>query len=121
MNYKPKTEVKKNRTIILMMFFFFILPFGVLIGQTKETKNESSFVTILSTTETISNQQEVSSDNSSGNFILWFMSTIQNPNTKISPAGENTRRQSMSSGSAPNRLLIRTFLKKAVNFESALG
>jgi len=120
MNYKPKTEGKK-RTIILMMFFFFIAPFGVVIGQSIESKNESSLVTILSTTETVFDKQEVSSDNSSGNFILWFMSTIQNPNTRISPAGENTRRQLMSSGSAPNRLLIRTFLKKAVNFESALG
>ena len=120
MNYKPNTKAKKNNTIIFMVFLFVMLPFGVVFGQSIETKNET-LVTILSSTEIISSKQEVSSENSSGNFIIWFMSTIQNPNTKITPAGENTRRQLMSSGSAPNRLLIRTFLKKAVNFESALG
>ena len=53
------------------------------------------------------------------NFVIWFMGSKQNPSTTIISAGENTRKQFMTSGLAPNRLLIKAFLKKAVNFEVA--
>lgn len=54
-------------------------------------------------------------------FVLWFMGSKQDPNTIISTEGINTKKQIMTSGLAPNRLLIKAFLKKAVNFESALA
>jgi len=47
------------------------------------------------------------------------MGSKQDPNAKVSPTGENTKKQFMTSGTAPNRLLIKAFLKKAVNFEVA--
>ena len=54
-------------------------------------------------------------------FVLWFMGSKQNPNSTISNEGINTKKKVMTSGLAPNRLLIKAFLKKAVNFESALA
>jgi hypothetical protein len=47
------------------------------------------------------------------------MGSKQKPNSTISTEGINTKKQIITSGMAPNRLLIK-LLKKAVNFESAL-
>jgi hypothetical protein len=55
------------------------------------------------------------------NFVLWFMGSKQDPNTTISTEGTNTKRKVMTSGMAPNRLLIKAFLKKATNFESTVA
>jgi hypothetical protein len=49
------------------------------------------------------------------------MGSKQNPNSTISTEGINTKKQIITSGMAPNRLLIKAFLKKAVNFESAIA
>jgi hypothetical protein len=48
------------------------------------------------------------------------MGSKQDPNSTISLEGINTKKQIMTSGLAPNRLLIKAFLKKAINFEVAL-
>ena len=48
------------------------------------------------------------------------MGTKQDPNAKMLPAGTNTTKEFITSGTAPNRLLIKAFLKKAVNYESAI-
>ena len=64
-------------------------------------------------------EKETTSNTSNMNFVIWFMGSKQNPSTTIISAGENTRKQIMTSGLAPNRLLIKAFLKKAVNFEIA--
>jgi hypothetical protein len=48
------------------------------------------------------------------------MGSKQDPNVTISTEGINTKKQIMTSGMAPNRLLIKAFLKKAVNLESSL-
>jgi hypothetical protein len=66
-------------------------------------------------------KKEAVSNESSVNFVLWFMGSKQDPNSTISKEGVNTKKQIMTSGLAPNKLLIKTFLKKAVNLESALA
>ena len=73
--------------------------------------------------EPVSTSSQVSSSRASSNveFVLWFMGTKQSPNSTISPeSNSSTRNQIMTSGLAPNRLLIKAFLKKAVNFETSL-
>jgi hypothetical protein len=40
------------------------------------------------------------------------MGSKQNPNSTISTEGINTKKQIITSGMAPNRLLIKAFLKK---------
>jgi hypothetical protein len=55
------------------------------------------------------------------NFVLWFMGSKQDPNTSISSDRTNTKKQIMTSGIAPNRLLIKAFLKKAVDSENSLA
>jgi hypothetical protein len=49
------------------------------------------------------------------------MGSKQDPNTSISSDRTNTKKQIMTSGIAPNRLLIKAFLKKAVDSENSLA
>ncbi|MCG9791222.1 hypothetical protein [Flavobacterium algicola] len=72
----------------------------------------------------LSTSTQVSTSRSSANmeFVLWFMGSKQNPNTVISTeASTSARNQIITSGLAPNRLLLKAFLKKAVNYESSLS
>ena len=58
--------------------------------------------------------------NSSMNMVSWFMGTKQTTNDNI--VKESTsKKQIMTSGTAPNRLLIKTFLKKASQYASNIA
>jgi len=115
MNYFSKQNRNKNNFKIFILFTFVILSNSTVFGQTVENNP------IANTTTEISVKQENASNNSNMNFVLWFMGTKQDPNATISTNGINTKKQFMTSGLAPNRLLIKAFLKKAVNFESAVA
>ena len=121
MNQFSKQYGNKNSNILLMTVAFILLSVGTAFSQTTVENNSDLNPTITANTgETIVVKQEDTSTNSNMNFVLWFMGTKQDPNAKIVPAGSNTKKQFMTSGTAPNRLLIKAFLKKAVNFESAV-
>jgi hypothetical protein len=118
MNQFSKQNENKTKRILFMVMFFLMAFVGTAFGQVVQ-ENESH----LNSTDVIETsvvKQEESTSNSNMNFVLWFMSSKQDPNAKIAPSGTNTKKQIMTSGAAPNRLLIKAFLKKAVNFESAL-
>lgn len=110
----------KKRTTLLMILAFVLLSFGNAFGQTPPENNTDINTTIESNiAQTNASKQMTESNVSNMNFVLWFMGSKQDPNAKALPAGINTKKQFMTSGMEPNRLLIKAFLKKAVNFESA--
>jgi len=115
MNHFSKQDDNKKRVNILIMLVFLLLSNVAIFGQTVAEKNTNSNNTIESNLV----EKEATTNTSNMNFVIWFMGSKQNPITTIIPAGENTRKQFMTSGLAPNRLLIKAFLKKAVNFEVA--
>ncbi len=120
MNNFSKKDGNKKSNIIFMILVFVLISNVAVFGQT--TINNNTVLNHIIEKNTADNNNdtvEATSTSSNMNFVLWFMGTKQDPNVKISPAGENTRRQFISSGLQPNRLLINAFLKKAVNFESA--
>ena len=123
MNHYPKINENKNKNTLFIVLTFILLSFGTAFGQTA-LENETQLnptLTINSSIETIAvKQDDATSSNSNMNFVLWFMGSKQDPNAKIVPSGTTTKKQFMTSGTAPNRLLIKAFLKKAVNFESAI-
>lgn len=103
-----------------MLLFFMLLSNTTIFAQTSESDATSK----IENNEMVNNTVEINAINQDAtsnnmNFVIWFMGSKQDPNVKISPASENTRKQFMTSGLAPNRLLIKAFLKKAVNFEIA--
>ncbi|MBL0014156.1 MAG: hypothetical protein IPP30_10740 [Flavobacterium sp.] len=58
--------------------------------------------------------------NASINMVSWFMGTKQTTNENITKES-NSKKQMMTNGIAPNRLLIKTFLKKASQYASNIA
>jgi DNA replication protein DnaD len=106
-----------QKTVTIFFIFMFLLLCNVsAFSQTAETNTVVSSISE-------ENSTEVKQDNkttSNMEFVLWFMGSKQNPNSTISTEGINTKKQIMTSGIAPNRLLLKAFLKKAVNYEIAV-
>ena len=55
------------------------------------------------------------------NFVLWFMATKQEPIINTPIESTNLKKQMIISRRAPNRLLMRAFLKKATNLHSMIS
>jgi hypothetical protein len=114
--FSNKNHTAKSMTI-LFIFTFVLLCNVSVFGQEIEKKQ----MIISSTTEIVSDAKQESTSSSNMDFVLWFMGSKQDPNSTISTEGANTKKKIMTTGLAPNRVLIKAFLKKAVNFESALA
>ncbi|MGO4818453.1 hypothetical protein [Flavobacterium sp. W22_SRS_FP1] len=116
MSYFSNIDNTLKSMSILFMFGIVMLCNVSVFGQEKEKK-----IVISNTTEIASDAKEESTSSSNMDFVLWFMGSKQDPNSTISTEGSNTKKKIMTTGLAPNRILIKAFLKKAVNFESALS
>jgi len=112
MIHSSKKDSNKKSFNIFMLLVFLFLTNSAVFAQTVADKNNSPIENNLV-------EKEATTNTSNMNFVIWFMGSKQNPNTTVLPAGESTRKQFMTSGLAPNRLLIKAFLKKAINSDSA--
>ena len=114
MTFSKQGSIKINPTVFMVLAFLF-LSTTATFGQTAIENN-----TIVNTTTEISTiKAEASPAESNMNFVLWFMGSKQDPNAKAMPAGVSAKKQFITSGTEPNRLLLKAFLKKAINLESA--
>ena len=115
-------SLKANKNVAFNSFLLFVF---ILVSNTSSfaqiTKNVADVNTIEVTVTTKQDNVSAVSISNSMNFVLWFMGSKQDPNTTISTEGTNTKKQVITSGTAPNRLLIKAFLKKAVNLESMIA
>ena len=113
-------EANKKVAVNGLTLFVFILLFNTSsFAQTTKNLVDVNAIDVTATTKQ-DNFITVSTSNSI-NFVLWFMGSKQDPNSTISTEGTNTKKQVITSGTAPNRLLIKAFLKKAVNLESMIS
>ena len=110
-----KYSTINTKSINMILFFVLFVNFSVF-AQSKE----NTVCVFNSEKNMVSESVETPSLSSNMNFVLWFMGSKQDPNTDISSDKTNTKKQIMTSGMAPNRLLIKAFLKKAVDFKSSL-
>ena len=115
-NFSKQDKNTKIKTIFIMVVF--ALFFNVAVFAQTVEKTEVVNNTIESNSLA---KQENTSVSSNINFVLWFMGSKQDPNRTISTQSVNTKKQIMTSGMAPNRLLIKAFLKKAINLESTIA
>lgn len=105
---------------------FILLSNMTAFGQTVVGNNEvrNSIIEkneiVNTTVEMNTTKQNNAETDSNMNFVLWFMGSKQDPNATISSEATSTKNKVRSSGIAPNRLLIKAFLKKASNFESTI-
>ncbi len=125
MNHSTKIEVCKKNNIIFMVFVLFLLSNISVFAQATTVSNEQIASTGNENVENLNIEMSAmktqeSSVESNMNFVLWFMGSRQTPNATVLPVGTSAKKQFMTSGNEPNRLLIKAFLKKAVNFESSM-
>ena len=111
-------KVSNKFILNTLMVLAFTLVSSTSFAQTTNTVVEMNQTEVASTkTENIS----TTTTSNSMNFVLWFMGSKQDPNKKINPEGATAKKQIITSGTAPNRLLIKAFLKKASSLESMIA
>lgn len=77
---------------------------------------------IVATDDMVATVTTATTTNNTMNFVSWFMGTKQttNANSATDVSG-NSKKQMINAGIAPNRLLIKAFLKKATNYDSTVA
>ena len=124
-HFSKQNDNKKFTTNFIVMAFILLsnmTAFGQTIVGNNEVQNsiiEKNEI-VNNTVEINTTKQQNASTDSNMNFVLWFMGSKQDPNATISSEATSTKNKVRSSGIAPNRLLIKAFLKKASKFESTI-
>ena len=106
----------KTRQIVLFVILLSssISTFGQNVDSNKEVLI-SSINTIAPTTSHVS-------ENNSMNLYSWFMGTKQTPNANLkNEESGSIKKQMINSGIEPNRLLLKSFLKKATNYTEVVA
>jgi hypothetical protein len=97
--------VKSMNTLLILAFV--ALCYVPVFGQKIENR-----IIISNTNEIVSGAKEESTSSSNMDFVLWFMGSKQDPNSTIAIEVANTKKKIMTIVLAPNRILIKAFLKK---------
>lgn len=117
MTHSAKRNCNKKSINFFILVVIMLLSNSALFAQSISDNGKESITSIEKTA--IKQQATSVNSSSNSNFILWFMGSNQTPNSSFLPKGTSTVKQFMSSGTEPNRLLIKAFLKKVVDFETA--
>ena len=115
-------NLKTNNTNskLIPSIFVFVLFLMFSFSGFSQSQSATS-IDFNAKTETTNVKLETSRATSNMEFALWFMGTKQDPNSTLSSEGTNAKKLIITSGIAPNRLLIKAFLKKVVNYENSLS
>ena len=102
--------------IVLLAFFSTTTVFGQ--KESLEVSNEE--VLNIQNNIVIESPAKVSNSavNSNVNFILWFMGTKEDIGRTFFDDGMYSKKSFLTSGREPNRLMVKTLLKKALNIKS---
>jgi hypothetical protein len=125
LQFTKQNSVSRTRLIVLVVLL--VLSSIGMFGQNSKQEGIlvlcNSEITITSSDETvITNPNTETKANSDLNFVSWFMGTKQAPKTNfINNSSPNSKRQIINSGIAPNGLLLKVFLKKAINYHSTVA
>ena len=117
------TTTQISFRMIVLLVFLVVSSFG-MIGQNKNEVVATTAISfqVLASDDTVAAAQSNVTTNTSMNFVSWFMGTKQTPNANQSAdAAVSQKKQMINSGIAPNRLLIKAFLKKASNYSSTIA
>ena len=108
---------------MIVLFVLLVSSSFTMVGQNKnEVASKSETFQVVASADTVAASQSNVTTNTSMNFVSWFMGTKQTPNANQSgDAAVSQKKQMINSGIAPNRLLIKAFLKKASNYCSTIA
>jgi len=118
MKANQTSTATSTRTRLVVLFALLVLSGVKMSAQTQ------SVIVAPATIETVSvaSAQSTAAAASTLNFVSWFMGTKQNTNVIPSAeVSESNKKQMINSGIAPNRLLIKAFLKRASNYTSTVA
>jgi hypothetical protein len=104
MNTTTNTTTSNGIKMIIVLVMMFVSSIGF-------AQNTIEVPATVATTTT------ATESNSSINMVSWFMGTKQTTNENMTKE-TSSKKQMITSGIAPNRLLISTFLKKASQYAS---
>ena len=114
---KSTTTTSKATTTRWVVLFAVVLFSSFTMTAQNGAATVASVPSTEMTTATVS--QNVSA-NETMSFVSWFMGTKQTTNGNQATE-QSSKKQMMTSGIAPNRLLIKAFLKKASNYTSTIA
>ncbi len=100
-----------------VMVMFAVLFFSGFEMSAQESTTENIVTPTIEATASVS--QNVTA-NETMSFVSWFMGTKQTPNANQTQES-SSKKQMMTSGIAPNRLLIKSFLKKAAAYNNTIA
>lgn len=108
---------------LLVLFIFLLISTNSVFGQAQTTVVDNLTVIELNNNNNNNNKESATTVTTSNsmNFVLWFMGTKQGVNGSTMKENTNTKIQAITSGSAPNRLLIKAFLKKVIEADSMVS
>ena len=114
------TQNNYKRNLFLLVVLFSFSSISGVFAQSSSFVAPSDEVTNAQNNIVIESPVKVSSSvsNSNVNFILWFMGTKEDMGKSFSNDGMYSKKSFMTSGREPNRLLVKTLLKKALNIKS---
>ena len=118
------TQNSFSRIGLVVLFVLVLLSSVGMVGQNVQpaASTVTFEVSLASSDETVATTQAATTTNTTMNFVSWFMGTKQTPsNNQSGEFSTSTKKQMIQSGIAPNRLLIKAFLKKATNYNSTLA
>ena len=117
MVYIYVNAVSKKVLKSLLIFVFVLLSHITVSAQTKIDASAEKALNSQNKVDNVS----VDSSTTTINFVLWFMGTKQEPIIKFPTENSNLKKQMIMSGRAPNRLLMKAFLKKVINLDSMIS
>ena len=103
-----------NTISLIVLFVLLLSSSNSAFGQTVDTIYTD---VVISSDNTTSATSINISENNSMNLYSWFMGTKQNPNSNLKKEDSGSvKKQMINSGIEPNRILLKSFLKKATNY-----
>ena len=124
-NASTTTVNQKTSTVTLVVMFALLLLSSVqMFGQnvaTSEVAIATSAITVATDDNTTATTVTATAteSNANMNMVSWFMGTKQTPKANVDKGA--SKKQMINSGVAPNRLLMKAFLKKASNYQSTIA
>jgi hypothetical protein len=119
------TTTKRNRTRILVLVVLLVLSSMGVFGQTNDSKENDSKIE-FQIENRITKSEPIASIESQIDFMGWFMGSKYNQNSSTIDAESiksttSTKKQILSSGISPNKVLYRTFVKRVMNKDNAMA
>ncbi len=123
MNTNTQNTTNTSNKALIVLFVMFLLSSASMFAQNTTTAVAAPATTTVEVLNVSANQIALGSD---VEFMSWFMSSKQTQSVNGGSEGTSTtnmsrKKQIISSGVVPNKVLYRTLVKKVISQESAIA